>query len=171
MMRTIRVRLLGTAILAAGVAAVAPATGAFGAAQNGTTHTTSFFFPIAGAHAPAACKALVSFPAAIASDDVNGFQHGTANKSGAWGGETHTGSATLYSLEPDGMTLGAPQHVGHVTEWDGGGQNSPSGTNQTEFGETSTSRGRASAIPRSRCRSTSTFTPRPTTPAIPTRQS
>lgn len=128
-------RLLAGVVLVLGLAAIGPASGAFAAAQNGTTHSSSFFFPLGGAHAPASCTALVALPAAIASDDVNGVQHGTGNNNGFWGGETYTGPATVYSLNDDG-SLGAAQYTGHVTEWDGGGQNSIAGTNQTEFGTT-----------------------------------
>jgi hypothetical protein len=99
------------------------ATGsAFAAAQNGTTHSSVFFFPLGGGNAPASCTSLVSFPAAFFSEDVNGVQHGTFNKNGGWGGETYTGQATLYAQNSDG-SLGAAQYVGHVTEWDGGGGN------------------------------------------------
>jgi hypothetical protein len=90
--------------------------------QNGTTHNSVFFFPLGGANAPASCTALISFPAAFFSADVNGVQHGTFNNNGGWGGETYTGLATLYALNDDG-SLGAAQYVGHVTEWDGGGNN------------------------------------------------
>jgi hypothetical protein len=90
--------------------------------QNGTTHSDVFFYPIAGTKAPPSCTALVSFPAAFYSEDVNSVQHGTVNNNGGWGGETSTGQATLYALNGDG-SLGAAQYVGHVTEWDGGGGN------------------------------------------------
>jgi hypothetical protein len=112
----------GLTIVAA-LAAAGTALAGGGGAQNGTVHTNVFFFPLDGTNAPPSCTALVSFPAAFSSDDVNGVQHGTVNKNGGWGGETYTGDATLYSLNGDG-SLGAAQYVGHVTEWDGGGNNS-----------------------------------------------
>ena len=134
-------RLLAGVVVGLGLVAAGPAGGALAAAQNGTTHSSSFFFPLGGGgHAPASCTALVALPAAIASDDVNGVQHGTANNNGFWGGETYTGPATLYALNGDG-SLGAAQYSGHVTEWDGGGQNSIAGTSQTEFGTTLTFQG------------------------------
>lgn len=128
-------RLLAGTVLGLGLVAVGPAAGALGAAQTATTHTNTFFFGLSGANAPASCAALVAFPAAIASNDVNGVQHGTQNNNGFWSTETYTGPATLYSLNDDG-TLASAQYTGHVTEWDGGGQNSPSGNNQGEFGTT-----------------------------------
>jgi hypothetical protein len=140
------IRFAAVAALAVGLGVMGPTTAAFATVQNGTTHSSSFFFPLDGAHAPASCQALIAFPVAIVSNDGNGVSHGTLNKNGGWGGNTFTGPATMFSLNPDG-SLGAAQYVGHVTEWDGGGQNSLSGLNQTEGGITLNFQGTSVANP------------------------
>jgi hypothetical protein len=134
------IRVAAVVSLAVGLGVIGPTTAAFGAVLNGTTHSSSFFFPLGGGHAPASCQALIAFPVAIVSDDGHGVSHGTLNNNGGWGGSTFTGPATMYSLNQDG-SLGAAQYVGRVTEWDGGGQNTLSGLNQTEGGITLTFQG------------------------------
>lgn len=65
----------------------------------------------------------------------NSVAHFTANKNGFWAGGTSEGPGTLTSSD------GTVEYAGHLTEWDGFGQNSPSGANQTEFGRTVTFNG------------------------------
>jgi hypothetical protein len=65
----------------------------------------------------------------------NAVSHGTSNKNGDWGGGAAEGQAVLTTSD------GTAQYAGHLTEWGGGGQNSPNGANQTEGGFTLTFNG------------------------------
>ena len=56
--------------------------------------------------------------------------HGTTNKNGDWGGDTATGQAQLVDSN------GVVQYSGQATEWGGGGQNTPTGVQQSEGGFT-----------------------------------
>jgi len=69
----------------------------------------------------------------------NAVSHGTSNKNGDWGGGTAEGQAVLTTSD------GTARYAGHLTEWGGGGQNSPDGTKQTEGGFTLTFNGSGSA--------------------------
>jgi hypothetical protein len=69
-------------------AAIAPGGSAIAANQG---HPTSFFQPFSGAHAPASCVGLITFPAVLWWDDANGVSHLTLNNNGGWGGNASTG--------------------------------------------------------------------------------
>jgi hypothetical protein len=71
--------------------------------------------------------------------DGNSVSHGTMNANGDWGGGTTEGTATFY--ENDGTT-NTPWYTGHLTTWDGGGNNAKS---QNEGGDTLTFHGTGAA--------------------------
>ena len=113
-----------------------------GSTQNGTGHCNPAD-PLCGANPllngppPPFVTLPSNCPAFLSSDnwllnfvDGNSVSHGTENKNGDWGGGTAEGTAVLTSSD------GTVQYTGHATEWGGGGQNSPTGANQTEGGFT-----------------------------------
>jgi hypothetical protein len=116
-------------------------------ATNGTTHCDPSN-PVCGLNPllqgppppfvtiPSNCPSFLSTDAwNVNFTSGNAVSHGTTNKNGDWGGGTAEGQADLTSSD------GIVQYSGHATEWGGGGQNSPTGTNQTENGFTLTFNG------------------------------
>ena len=129
---------MGAVVLAVGVMTASAGNGAF----NGTTHCNPGdagcpVNPLFGGPPPPGVSLPSNCPAFLSTDawelnfvDGNSVSHGTANKNGDWGGGTAEGAAVLTSSE------GAVEYSGHATEWGGGGENSLTGTNQTEGGFT-----------------------------------
>ena len=120
---------------------------AFASATNGTTHCDPSnaicgLNPVLTGPPPPFVTIPANCPSFLSTDawsldfvSGNAVSHGTSNKNGDWGGVTAEGQAVLTTHD------GTAQYAGHLTEWGGGGQNSPSGTNQTEGGFTLTFHG------------------------------
>ena len=107
-----------------------PATGAFAAASHSDpTGMVLDLGPNQGG-LPANCP----FPngdAALTITSGNFVSHFTSNNNGGWGGETLTGQAVFSEN-------GTPLYAGHLTTWDGAGNNAKA---QTENGDTLTFHG------------------------------
>lgn len=113
------------AVGAAGLVAAAvglSATPAFAAAQTGSAAGFPFDLGPSPVGLPASCP--------FANGDANfvflsgsTVQHDTANKNGDWGGATAEGTAQFYEDS-------TPLYQGHLTLWEGGGNNAQAQTEQ-----------------------------------------
>ena len=145
----IRAAGVAAAILAVGGSAVpAPA----GSASAGHPPNTSGF-PIDLGPAPNGLPQSCTFAnndASFVTVGGNAVSHETTNKNGDWGGLTFEGTAIFEETPYDGFntTTGAPiddgpsvpLYVGHLTYWNGGGNNAGG---QTEGGFTADFHGTA----------------------------
>jgi hypothetical protein len=110
--------LIGAFVALGGLMAIGVSgTAALASAQ----HYTGFYFPLTP---PGGLPPSCTFPqpAVLASNGGNGVQHGVTNKNGSWGGNTFEGDGVLAVLNQDG-SVGDTLYQGHITEWDGGGNN------------------------------------------------
>jgi hypothetical protein len=130
-MRSIRVgrTVIAVATAAAGLL-ILPASAAFASAQ----HSSAAGMTIDLGPSPTGIPSNCPFPngdANLTFLNGNTVQHDTSNKNGDWGGETFEGTA-VFAEGSDAL------YQGHLTEWDGGGNNAKA---QTEFGQTLTYHG------------------------------
>jgi hypothetical protein len=107
-----------------------PASAALAAAQHGSAAGMTIDLGPSPTGLPANCP-FANGDANLTYLSGNAVQHGTSNNNGDWGGETSEGTA-VFSEGSE------PLYQGHLTEWDGGGNNAKA---QTEFGETLTFHG------------------------------
>ncbi len=134
-------RKMASTVAAAAALAMIPASGAFAAAfhPNPAGHTIDVGPSPTGV--PANCP-FTNEDASLLVVDGHAVSHDTSNKNGDWGGLTLTGTAIFQEAPYSGFdTMGnpidtgapVPFYEGHLSYWEGGGNNAAA---QTEGGFT-----------------------------------